>query len=106
MRTSPSPVTAVSTSPGSASSAFKRPPKTHSPRRRSPEVNGIASGRAMCEGMAMARVKVLFHDNCFDGAASASLFTRFYAARVDAGAEFAYLGKHHGQGEVYEESCF
>jgi hypothetical protein len=60
----------------------------------------------MCEGMAMPRVKVLFHDNCFDGAASASLFTRFYADRIDGSAAFAYLGKHHGQGEVYKQSCF
>ena len=30
----------------------------------------------------MKRVKVLYHDNCFDGAASAGLFSRFYATRT------------------------
>ena len=36
----------------------------------------------MCDERSMSRrVKVLFHDNCFDGAASASLFSRFYKKR-------------------------
>jgi hypothetical protein len=54
----------------------------------------------------MARVKVLFHDNCFDGAASAALFSRFYAQRIDPAAVFEFAGKHHGTGEVYSASCF
>ena len=29
---------------------------------------------------------VLFHDNCFDGASSAAVFTRFYKERIDPGA--------------------
>jgi hypothetical protein len=52
------------------------------------------------------RVKILFHDNCFDGAASASLFTRFYQSRIDAAAEFTYQGKAHGTGNVYDEGSF
>ncbi len=43
----------------------------------------------------MKRVKVLFHDNCFDGAASAALFTRFYRERVDRTARFEYAGLSH-----------
>ncbi len=43
----------------------------------------------------MATVKVLYHDRCFDGACSASLFTRFYRECVGAGAEFAYQGLAH-----------
>jgi hypothetical protein len=54
----------------------------------------------------MPRVKVLFHDNCFDGAASAALFSRFYADRVDPGASFEFVGKSHGTGEVYPEGSF
>jgi hypothetical protein len=54
----------------------------------------------------MKRVKVLYHDNCFDGAASASLFSRFYAETIDPQATFTFVGKAHGQGNVYEEGSF
>jgi hypothetical protein len=32
------------------------------------------------------KMKVLFHDSCFDGAASAAVFSRFYRERVNPGA--------------------
>jgi hypothetical protein len=54
----------------------------------------------------MPRVKVLFHDNCFDGAASASLFSRFYAAKIDGSAKFEYAGKAHGTGPIYDTDSF
>ncbi len=54
----------------------------------------------------MPRVKILFHDNCFDGAASASLFSRFYASRIDPEASFAFSGKAHGAGDVYGQDSF
>ena len=60
----------------------------------------------MCDEPLMARVKVLFHDNCFDGAASASLFSRFYATKIDASAHFDFAGKAHGTGNVYSASSF
>jgi len=41
------------------------------------------------------KVKILFHDSCFDGAASAAVFTRFYRERVDPKAEFVYQGLAH-----------
>ncbi|ATB27426.1 hypothetical protein [Melittangium boletus] len=43
-------------------------------------------------------VQVLFHDNCFDGAASAAVFTRFYRERVRADARFSYRGLSHTAG--------
>ncbi len=43
-------------------------------------------------------VKVLYHDRCFDGACSASLFTRFYRECVAAEAEFGYQGLMHTAG--------
>jgi hypothetical protein len=43
----------------------------------------------------MKRVKVLFHDNCFDGAASAAVFTRFYRERIDGNAQLEYSGLSH-----------
>jgi hypothetical protein len=54
----------------------------------------------------MPRVKVLFHDNCFDGAASAALFARFYAARIDGAASFVFAGKAHAPGDVYDQASF
>jgi hypothetical protein len=56
--------------------------------------------------MAMKRVKVLYHDNCFDGAASAGLFSRFYATRIDPTATFEFAGKAHGMGNVYDPGSF
>ena len=46
----------------------------------------------------MAMVKVMYHDRCFDGACSASLFTRFYRECVEGGAEFGYQGLRHAAG--------
>src|SRR5687767_5382726 len=43
-------------------------------------------------------VQVLFHDNCFDGAASAAVFTRFYRERIRADATFTYRGLAHQAG--------
>ena len=60
----------------------------------------------MCDERLMPRVKVLFHDNCFDGAASASLFARFYASKIDASAKFEFTGKAHGMGNVYSGGSF
>ncbi len=54
----------------------------------------------------MPRVKILYHDNCFDGATSASLFSRFYAAKVDPTATFTFAGKAHGLGTIYDEGSF
>jgi hypothetical protein len=51
------------------------------------------------------RVRVLFHDNCFDGAASASLFTRFHAT-LAPGAEYVYRGVTHHPGQVYPPGIF
>ncbi len=52
------------------------------------------------------RVKVLFHDGCFDGAASAAVFTRFFRERIDAGAEFAYQGLAHKSNGPLDPTLF
>lgn len=46
-------------------------------------------------------VRVLYHDNCFDGAASAALFSEFYRTCIEPGSSFEYLGMHHGPGDVF-----
>lgn len=43
-------------------------------------------------------VHVLFHDACFDGAASAAVFTRFYRERFHPQARFTYQGLTHQAG--------
>jgi hypothetical protein len=44
------------------------------------------------------KVQILFHDSCFDGAASAAVFTRFYREKVRADAAFTYRGLAHKPG--------
>src|SRR5271166_2613101 len=38
------------------------------------------------------KVRVFYHDKCFDGACSAALFSRFYRERIREHAEFEYVG--------------
>ncbi len=52
------------------------------------------------------KVRVCFHDNCFDGASSAALFTRFYKDRVEGRAEVVYRGMAHQPKEVFPEGTF
>lgn len=52
------------------------------------------------------RVRVCFHDQCFDGACSAALFTRFYQEGVRAGAQFEYRGLAHRAGQLFDEGMF
>lgn len=52
------------------------------------------------------RVRVCFHDQCFDGASSAALFTRFYRECVNPQAEFAYRGLVHRAGQLFDEDFF
>src|SRR5260370_27549809 len=43
----------------------------------------------------MTRVRLCFHDRCFDGTASAALFYRFYRERQGANAQFHFTGMTH-----------
>jgi hypothetical protein len=52
------------------------------------------------------RVRVCFHDRCFDGACSAAFFTRFYQACVNPDAEFVYRGLVHRAGQLFDEGLF
>ncbi len=52
------------------------------------------------------KVRVCFHDKCFDGAASAAVFTRFYRQRVHPEAEFAYTGLTHRASQLFDEGIF
>ncbi len=52
------------------------------------------------------KVRVLYHDKCFDGACSAALFTRFYRERIRSDVEFAFTGLVHRAGALFEEKQF
>ena len=52
------------------------------------------------------RIKVFYHDKCFDGACSAALFTRFYRERIREQAEFEYKGLVHRAGALFDEADF
>jgi hypothetical protein len=52
------------------------------------------------------RLRLLFHDHCFDGVASAAVFTRFYLARVRNDAEISYAGLLHRPGSLFDEEMF
>jgi hypothetical protein len=52
------------------------------------------------------RVKVFYHDKCFDGASSAALFARFYRERIRNDAEFTFSGLLHRAGALFEDVDF
>ncbi len=52
------------------------------------------------------KVRVLYHDHCFDGAASAAFITRFLRAKFYPGADFSYTGLAHRADQLFEDSLF
>jgi hypothetical protein len=52
------------------------------------------------------RARILYHDHCFDGAASAAFFSRFVKDVLHPDAEFAYTGLAHKASQLFEESLF
>jgi hypothetical protein len=52
------------------------------------------------------RVRVFYHDKCFDGACSASLFTRFHRECITGDASYEYHGLVHRAGALFDESEF
>lgn len=49
---------------------------------------------------------MFYHDKCFDGACSASLFTRFHRECVSPGAAYEYHGLVHRAGALFDEREF
>ena len=50
-------------------------------------------------------MRVFYHDKCFDGAASAAVFSRFYRERIRE-AEFIFSGLVHRAGALFDEKEF
>jgi len=52
------------------------------------------------------RVRVFYHDRCFDGASSAAVFSRFYQERIRNDVEFVFSGLLHRAGSLFNEDNF
>jgi len=52
------------------------------------------------------RLRLLYHGHCFDGVASAAVFTRFYRATQRSDAEVAYTPLLHTPGSLFREEMF
>ena len=52
------------------------------------------------------KVRVFYHDRCFDGACSASLFMRFHNQCIAPHAQYSYHGLVHRAGALFQESDF
>ncbi|HVA00557.1 MAG TPA: phosphoesterase [Terriglobia bacterium] len=52
------------------------------------------------------KVRICFHNRCFDGACSAALFSRFYREAINPEAEFHYHGLIHRAGQLFDEGMF
>ncbi len=58
------------------------------------------------EGQSILRVRVFYHDKCFDGACSASLFVRFHREKINGAASYEFHGLVHRAGALFDESQF
>ena len=52
------------------------------------------------------KLNILYHDNCFDGAASAAVFARFYRTAIDPAAEVGYSGVQHTPEDPFPPDVF
>jgi hypothetical protein len=52
------------------------------------------------------KLRVLYHGHCFDGVASAAVFTRFYREKVRGDADVDYAALVHRQGALFDEEMF
>jgi hypothetical protein len=52
------------------------------------------------------RIRILYHDHCFDGAASAAFFSRFLEDKFYPGAEFLFTGMAHKPSQIFEDELF
>jgi hypothetical protein len=52
------------------------------------------------------RARILYHDHCFDGAASAAFFTRFLESKFYPDAQFAFTGLAHKASQLFEPGLF
>jgi nanoRNase/pAp phosphatase (c-di-AMP/oligoRNAs hydrolase) len=54
----------------------------------------------------MGKMKIYFHNNCFDGLASAAVFSNFYLNAINKSCEFEYQGLAHRAGQLFLDVQF
>ena len=52
------------------------------------------------------RIRILYHDHCFDGAASAAFFSRFIEEKFHPGAQFLFTGMAHQPSQTFADDLF
>ncbi|MEO5923241.1 MAG: phosphoesterase [Bryobacteraceae bacterium] len=52
------------------------------------------------------RIRILHHDHCFDGAASAAFFSRFLEGKFHPEAQFEFTGLAHKASQLFEPELF
>lgn len=52
------------------------------------------------------RIRILYHDHCFDGAAAAAFFSRFVREKYHPAADFAYTGMAHTANQAFDDALF
>jgi hypothetical protein len=52
------------------------------------------------------RIRILYHDHCFDGAAAAAFFSRFVEERFHPDAEFVFTGLAHKANHLFNDDMF
>lgn len=52
------------------------------------------------------KLRILYHGNCFDGAASAAIFSKFYCEKIDQQAEISYTPTMHRAGNAFDREQF
>jgi hypothetical protein len=52
------------------------------------------------------RIRILYHDHCFDGAASAAFFSRFLEDKYYPDSEFLFTGMAHKASQLFEDNLF
>jgi hypothetical protein len=52
------------------------------------------------------QVRILYHDHCFDGAASAAYFSRFIREKFHPEAVFSYTGMAHTASQLFADGLF
>ena len=52
------------------------------------------------------KLRLLYHGHCFDGVASAAVFTRFYRTRINEGADVHYTPLLHRPGSLFDAEMF
>jgi hypothetical protein len=52
------------------------------------------------------RVRILYHDHCFDGAAAAAFFSRFVESKYYPKAEFSFTGLAHKASQLFDDGMF